>query len=122
MQKPPALNLRESRFAEAYAKHRNSSRVAREAGYSAKGRSDSSTAKRMLANARVIERIRALEADTERALAYDKAQLLQGLLDAFAIAKERRKPSTMITAYREIGNVLGYYPPKLTRAPTRKAK
>jgi phage terminase small subunit len=122
MPKPPSLNLRQTHFAEAYARHRNGSRAAREAGYSAKGRSDSSTAKRMFANARVMERIRTLEADTESALAYDKAMVLQGLLDAFAIAKERRKPTTMIAAFREIGNILGYFPPKAKQENTKPAK
>jgi len=122
MPKPPSLNLRQTRFAEAYVRHRNGSRAAREAGYSAKGRSDNSTARRMFANTRVMERIRALEADTERALMHDKAQVLKGLLDAFAIAKERRGPSTMIAAYREIGNILGYFPSKGKRENTKSSE
>ena len=122
MPKTQYLNLRQARFAEAYVRHRNGSRAAREAGYSAVRGSASATAQRLLDHDPVKERVRALEADTERALAYDTAQAIQGLRDAFAIAKEKRKPSTMITAYREIGNILGYYPPKLKRAPTPKAK
>jgi hypothetical protein len=47
--------------------------------------------------------------------------VLQGLLDAFAIAKEKCKPRIMISAYREIGNILGYHPPKLKRENKKSA-
>jgi phage terminase small subunit len=118
MSKPRAQNHRQARFAHFYVRHHNGSQAAREAGYSARGRSANATARRLLAHPLVMERIYALEADTERALEYDKALVLEGLLDVFAIAKENRKPSTMIAAAREIGKVQGFLPAK----PTQKVK
>jgi hypothetical protein len=56
------------------------------------------------------------------ALQRDRALVLQGLLDAFAIAKEKCEPRIMISAYREIGNILGYYPPELKRENRKSAK
>jgi hypothetical protein len=48
--------------------------------------------------------------------------VLQGLLDAFSIAKGKREANIMVSAYREIGNILGYYPPKLKQENKKAAK
>jgi hypothetical protein len=38
------------------------------------------------------------------------------------LPKKKRNPNIMIAAYREIGNILGYYPLKLKRENKKAAK
>lgn len=41
--------------------------------------------------------------------------MLQGLLEAVVEAKAKRDPSAMVSAWREIGRMLGFYAPDVKR-------
>ena len=107
------LSPKQERFATAYAQHHNASQAAREAGY-AQGCA-SVTGTRLLANASVLERIRELEALTAADMAMSRERLLMELQNAAALAKEKREPMAMVTAWREIAKICGFYQPERVR-------
>ncbi len=110
---PSPLSARQAAFAEAYARHHNASQAARDAGY-AQGCA-SVTGTRLLANANVLERIRALEAQTAVDMGMSRERLLVRLREAADLAKELRQPMAMVAAWREIGKVCGFYEPERVR-------
>lgn len=97
----------------AYATHHNASQAAREAGY-AQGCA-SVTGARLIANASVLERIRALEAATAVDMGMSRARLLVELQEAATLAKALRQPMAMVAAWREIAKVCGFYQPEQVR-------
>ena len=107
------LSPKQERFTTAYAQHHNASQAAREAGY-AQGCA-SVTGTRLLANASVLERIRELEALTAADMAMSRERLLMELQNAAALAKEKREPMAMVTAWREIAKICGFYQPERVR-------
>ena len=94
----------------AYARHHNASQAAREAGY-AQGCA-SVTGSRLLVNASVLERISELEALTALDMGMSRQRLLMELQDAATLAKEKRDPTAMIAAWREIAKICGFYQPE----------
>lgn len=96
-----------------YARHHNASQAAREANYSPGCASVTGT--RLIANASVLERIRALEAQTAVDMEMSRERLLVELRGAAELAKELRQPMAMIAAWREIAKVCGFYEPERVR-------
>lgn len=48
----------------------------------------------------------------QRAAGMDRKQVLQGILEAIEIAKDMRQPSAMITGWKEVGRMCGFYEPE----------
>lgn len=49
---------------------------------------------------------------TQRAAGMDRSQVLQGILEAIEIAKDMRQPSSMISGWKEVGRMCGFYEPE----------
>jgi hypothetical protein len=49
---------------------------------------------------------------TQQAAGMDRKQVLQGILEAIEIAKDMRQPSSMISGWREVGRMCGFYEPE----------
>ena len=121
MRNSSELSAKQERFAAAYAQHHNASLACREAGYSAHGRSASVTGTRLLADVCVLSRIQALEAATAQELGVTRQRFLYELQQAAALAKEKRDPAAMITAWREIGKACGFYQPERVKVDVNVA-
>jgi phage terminase small subunit len=119
------LTPKQERFATEYGRHHNASLACREAGYSAHGRSASVTGARLLANVCVLARIQALEAALAREMEVTREGVVQGLLQAFEMAKADRQPGAMISAMAALAKLLGFYAVETTRVeltPAQHAK
>ena len=49
---------------------------------------------------------------SQQAAGMDRAQVLQGILEAIEIAKDMRQPSSMISGWKEVGRMCGFYEPE----------
>lgn len=49
---------------------------------------------------------------TQQAAGMDRKQVLQGILEAIEIAKDMRQPSSMISGWKEVGRMCGFYEPE----------
>lgn len=105
--KASELTPKQERFAAAYAQHHNASLACREASYSPGCASVSGA--RLLANDRVLARIRALEAAAADELGVSRQRFLYELQEAAALAKSKGDPAAMVAAWREIGKACGFY-------------
>ena len=121
MRKEATLSPKQERFAAAYAQHHNASLACREAGYSAHGRSASVTGTRLLADVCVLSRIQALEAASAQELGVTRQRFLYELQEAAALAREKRDPAAMVTAWREIGKACGFYQPERIKVDVNMA-
>lgn len=109
----PTLSPRQEAFAVAFARHHNASQAAREAGY-AQGRA-SVTGTRLIANASVLARVRALEAQSAVDMGMSRVQLLVELVAAAELAKTLKQPMGIVAAYREIAKICGFLQPERVR-------
>jgi hypothetical protein len=48
----------------------------------------------------------------QQAAGMDRKQVLQGILEAIEIAKDMRQPSSMISGWKEVGRMCGFYEPE----------
>lgn len=48
----------------------------------------------------------------QQAAGMDRKQVLQGILEAIEIAKDMRQPGAMITGWKEVGRMCGFYEPE----------
>ena len=107
------LSDRQESFAGAYARHHNASQAARDANYSPGCASVTGT--RLIANARVLERVRALEAQTAVDMGMSRKRLLAELVAAAELAKTLKQPMGIVSAYREIAKICGFLQPERVR-------
>lgn len=49
---------------------------------------------------------------TQQAAGMDRKQVLQGILEAIEIAKDMRQASSMISGWKEVGRMCGFYEPE----------
>jgi len=49
---------------------------------------------------------------SQQAAGMDRKQVLQGILEAIEIAKDMRQPGAMITGWKEVGRMCGFYEPE----------
>lgn len=49
---------------------------------------------------------------SQQAAGMDRKQVLQGILEAIEIAKDMRQPSSMISGWKEVGRMCGFYEPE----------
>lgn len=107
------LTARQAAFAKHYLLEGNATEAARQAGYSTK------TARQMaaenLTKPAVIEAIERLQAENAAKLELTREDVLNGLLEAVKLAKEQANPVALVSAWREIGRVIGCYQPEVRR-------
>lgn len=108
------LTARQRRFVEEYGVDRNATAAALRAGFAPA--SARVTACRLLkANKAVQEAVAAQEALVAAEVGMTRQRVVQGLLEAVEMARERQEPGAMIAAWRELGKMLGYYAPEWVR-------
>jgi hypothetical protein len=69
------------------------------------------TACRLLTNPNVQKALQARQTADATRLCLAREDVLAGLLEAVAQAKEQRNPMAMISGWREIGKMMGYFAP-----------
>jgi phage terminase small subunit len=105
----PALSTRQVKFIDEYLIDGNGTQAAKRAGYGASGARVA--AYRLLSNVAISSAIEARrQADATR-LFISRENVLQGLLEAFDMARENREPAVMVAAAREVGRMMGFYLP-----------
>lgn len=107
------LTARQRRFVEEYGVDRNGAAAAVRAGYSP--RSAKQTAYELLTKPDLQAAVAAQEVLVAAEVGIARQRVIQGLLEAVEMARERRDPGAMIAAWREIGKMLGYYAPDRVR-------
>ena len=105
-----ALTSKQAKFVAEYLVDNNGSRAAREAGYGVSGASVASV--RLLANARVQKALQARQSADATRLSIQREDAIQGLLGAIAAAREKGDAGAMISGWREIGRMMGFYAPE----------
>jgi len=104
------LTPRKVRFAKEYVLDHNGAAAAVRAGYSANTAKES--ASRLMREPEVQAAVRENERAVEAEIAMSRNKVVQGLLDAIAIAELEANPHALIAAWREIAKMLGYYTPE----------
>ena len=105
------LSARQQRFIKHYVRLGNASHAAREAGYAKTGARV--TACRLLANPNVQEAVSAERRRYERELKVTREQVIAELRSAIDIARTQSNASAMISGWREIAKICGYYDRKV---------
>ena len=105
------LTPKQARFVDEYLVDGNGARAAIAAGYGLAGARV--RAHRLTKdNVAVRAEIRARQGAETQRLQIQRRDVLAGLLEAFAMARERREPATMVSSAREVGRMLGFYEPE----------
>jgi hypothetical protein len=104
------MTPKQQRFALEYAVDLNGTRAAVAAGYGKAGAHV--TASRLLRNPKVQKALQARQSADATRLSIRREDALQGLLGAIATAREKGEPAAMISGWREIGRMLGFYEPE----------
>lgn len=105
------LTGRQQRFVELYSIDRCGTQAAIAAGYTDRPAAAAVTASRLLRKPNVQAALLAQEARIAADLEVTRQRVLDGLLEAVELARERADPAAMISAWREIGRLCGYYAP-----------
>jgi phage terminase small subunit len=103
------LTAKQAKFVDEYLVDGNGTRAARAVGFGHAGAHV--TASRLLRNPKVQEALQARQTADATRLCLRREDALQGLLEAVATAREQRDPAAMISGWREIGRMLGFYEP-----------
>ena len=103
-------SLKQSRFIDEYLIDHNGARAAVRAGYSPKCAKEQ--ASRLLTYAHVQAELKEKRSDMEIQLEITRESIIEGLQEAFELAKGSNNPGGMTGAYREIAKMCGYYEPE----------
>jgi hypothetical protein len=101
------LSARQLRFVKHYVRQGNASASARDAGYAKAGARV--TACRLLANPNVQAAVLAERRRYEQDLGITRERVIAELRSAIDIARNQGNASTMISGWREIAKICGYY-------------
>lgn len=101
------LTAKQARFIDEYLVDANGTQAAIRAGYGAAGARVA--AHRLLTNVAISSAIEARQKADATRLWIDRENVLAGLLEAVAMAREQRNPAGMIAGLREIGKLMGFY-------------
>ena len=103
------LTPRQEQFVENYILCGNATEAARRAGYGERGAGV--TATRLLKNANVLAAIDVLRAANAERFALSREAVIEEMLAAIAVAKEQSNPLVVISGWREIAKMCGFYQP-----------
>lgn len=104
------LTAKQAKFVSEYLVDSNGTRAAVAAGYGVAGARVAAC--RTLANANVQKALQARHSADATRLSIQRDDVLRGLLEAFALAKQQANPAAMVSAARECGRLMGYYAPE----------
>lgn len=107
------LSPRQARFVSQLAILGNGAAAARAAGYAPKAARI--TASKLLAKGNVQAALQAEEAVVAAQMGVTRQRVLDGLLEAVGTARERGEPMAMVSAWREVARVCGFYAPERVR-------
>lgn len=107
------LSIKQRRFVDEYLVDGNGTAAAVRAGYGRAGARV--TACRLLKNANVMAQITDRQAADAARLRLQREDALRGLLEAVELARLQANPAAQISAWREIGRMLGFYTPERHR-------
>jgi hypothetical protein len=108
------LTARQARFVDEYVISGNAAAAARAAGYSENGAKV--TACRMLTKANLRKAVAQKQAAGAANFELRREHILAAIMQAIAMAKEYRKPATMLSGWVAIGKMLGFYDPATLKA------
>jgi hypothetical protein len=103
----PTLSLSDQQrmFVDGIMRGTKQTHSARAAGY----RDPATAANRLMRSARVVESIQYLQRGYEKSHQMTRKKVMDGMLEAIEMAKIQAEPATMVTGWREIGRMCGYY-------------
>ena len=104
------MTPRQNQFVTEYAASRNATQAAIKAGYSP--RTARQTGSDLLSNPYIRSLLADHEAAAAERLAVTRERVLEELRAAIDVAREQRNPMAMISGWREIGRICGYYAPE----------
>ena len=107
------LTGRQKLFVENFLATGNGTQAAIAAGYAESGARV--RAHRLTKDSRVQKALQARQSADATRLSTQREDVIQGLLEAIQDAKAQRDPVAMISGYREIGRMLGFYAPDVRR-------
>jgi hypothetical protein len=110
MSRQVVLTPRQKAFIPKFLATGNATASAIAAGFSERGASVAGT--RMLRNASVQKALQARQAHDAARLSIKREDALAGLLEAIDQARVQSDPATMISGWREIARLQGYYQPR----------
>lgn len=111
------LTTRQTKFVAEYALSGNAAEAARKAGYSANGAKV--TGCRLLTNPNLQAAIAASRRQEADELELRREHIVGAILQAIDVAKSQNKAGPMISGWREIAKMLGFYDPASLAAEQR---
>ena len=102
------LSARQQRFVREYVLDFNGAQAAIRAGYSQKAAKE--VAYRLLTYTHVTQAVEQQAQEAARKLEITRETVLQGLLEAAAMAKEEGSTLALVSAWREVAKLMGFYP------------
>ncbi len=110
MSEDATLTPRQAKFVAEFLVTGNGTQAAVAAGYSLV--SARVGAHRLLTKAAVRAAIEDQQGVDARRLQIDRQDVIQGLLEAVQMAREQQEPAAMVSAWRELGRLMGFYAPE----------
>lgn len=107
------LTPRQQRFVAAYVAEPNGAAAAVKAGFAA--RSARITASKLLTKANIRSAVGTARRELEAKHLVDRDRVIAELLQAVDLAREKGDPGSMISAWREIAKICGYYAPEVRK-------
>ena len=105
-----ALTDKQAKFVSEYLVDANGTQAAIRAGYSESGARV--TAHRLLTNDAICEAVAAQQIADAARLSIQREDVLNGLVEAAAMAKLQCDPAGMVAAWKQVGHLMGYYSPE----------
>lgn len=105
----PALTPRQAAFVDHVMTGRSATVAAQRAGFSP--RSARQIAVRLMSKASIRAEIAARQRVDGQRLQIERQDVIQGLLEAIQMGRERQEPMAMIAGLRELAKLLGFYQP-----------
>ena len=112
-----ALTDKQAKFVSEYLVDANGTQAAIRAGYSDSGARV--TAHRMLTNDAICAAVEARQAADAARLSIQREDVLNGLVEAAAMAKLQCDPAGMVAAWKQVGHLMGYYSPERIKVDMR---
>ena len=103
-----ALTHKQARFVDEYLVDFNGAQAAIRAGYSQKAAKEA--AYQLLTNNHVAKAVESRAQEASEKLKITRERVLQGFLEAAAMAKEEGNAMGIVSAWREVAKLLGMYP------------
>jgi phage terminase small subunit len=104
------LTTKQAKWVDEYLACGNASASAVKAGFSTRGAGVAGN--RMLKNANVQKALQARQAADATRLSIQREDVLNGLVEAAAMAKLQCDPAGMVAAWKQVGHLMGYYSPE----------